>query len=96
VAIGHPRTASGADGIVVFLAEPRVGNDGQLQHLPQRLRQRLPPWMQPQEIIAVPSFPLNANGKVDRGALLAQLQARAPVLASTGRPASQVVPGNGP
>ncbi len=72
VAVGHPRTASGADGIVVFVSEPLVAPD----EMQQRLRQRLPPWMQPKEICHVPSFPLNSNGKIDRRALLAQLEAR--------------------
>jgi acyl-coenzyme A synthetase/AMP-(fatty) acid ligase len=36
---------------------------------------RLPSYMQPREVRFVASFPLNANGKVDRKALLATLEA---------------------
>jgi amino acid adenylation domain-containing protein len=39
------------------------------------LAQRLPPYMVPQRMHALPQFPLNANGKVDRKALIAGLGA---------------------
>lgn len=35
----------------------------------------LPPYMRPRRIGAVPAFPLNANGKVDRGAIRTRLSA---------------------
>ncbi|MFW5857313.1 MAG: AMP-binding protein, partial [Planctomycetota bacterium] len=37
--------------------------------LTERLRERLPPYMIPQEIVAMDELPKNRNGKIDRGAL---------------------------
>jgi amino acid adenylation domain-containing protein len=70
VAIGHPRTPSGADGIVVFLSETTVPSE----ELAVRLKQRLPPWMQPRELRCMANFPLSGNGKIDRHALHALLE----------------------
>lgn len=69
IAVGWPVTASGADGIVGFL-----GSDGaDTVAIRERVIARLPPYMHPSELRLVRDFPLNANGKVDRKALLAQL-----------------------
>jgi acyl-coenzyme A synthetase/AMP-(fatty) acid ligase len=43
----------------------------------ERVISRLPPYMHPSELRLVSEFPLNANGKVDRKALLAALAAPA-------------------
>ena len=67
VAVGWPRTAAGATGIVVFVERP---GDDALSQLGGRLKERLPTYMVPQRVIPVDDFPLNANGKVDRGALV--------------------------
>ncbi|HTU46693.1 MAG TPA: amino acid adenylation domain-containing protein [Bryobacteraceae bacterium] len=42
---------------------------GLIQELRKRLRQNLPEHMVPSAIVVLPSFPLTANGKVDRGRL---------------------------
>ena len=69
IAVGWPVTASGADGIVGFVGEPKADADALLD----AARARLPSYMQPSAIHLVDTFPLNANGKVDRKALLARL-----------------------
>lgn len=68
VAIGWPKSASGADGIVAF-----VLGEGDAETVRGAVCARLPPYMQPQRVIFVSSFPLNANGKIDRNALAATL-----------------------
>jgi amino acid adenylation domain-containing protein len=67
VAVGWPRnTMGGADGVVGFVA----GRDLPLDAIRERVSARLPNYMAPREIRCVDEFPLNANGKVDRPALL--------------------------
>lgn len=65
-AIGWPRTASGAAGIVGFVADPSA--DAVL--IRRRVADRLPDYMVPREIYIVEKLPLNANGKCDRNALI--------------------------
>jgi acyl-coenzyme A synthetase/AMP-(fatty) acid ligase len=72
IAIGWPRNASGADGIVGFVPRSAAGMDGLLE----RVRAHLPPYMQPSAVVPVDDFPLNPNGKVDRKALAVQLEER--------------------
>ncbi len=67
IAAGWPQGVNGAESIVAFTA-PSTLEAGEIQ---QRLTAQLPPYMQPKEIVFVDDFPLNANGKVDRGALMA-------------------------
>ena len=82
----HLRTASGSDhvaavawplvdgaakGIVGFSTDASASEDA----IKQRLRQHLPGYMIPSAIHAVDDLPLNGNGKVDRKALLALLDA---------------------
>jgi amino acid adenylation domain-containing protein len=69
IAVGWPRTASGADGIVGF-----VGAADGADAILERARALLPGYMQPSKIVLVDAFPLNSNGKVDRKALLARLE----------------------
>jgi amino acid adenylation domain-containing protein len=71
IAVGWPRTASGADGIVAFVGAPDADPDAILA----RVKARLPGYLQPSRVILVNDFPLNANGKVDRKALQARLEA---------------------
>ncbi len=66
VAVGWPRTASGADGIILFITETRV-SDAEIR---QHLTQRLPEYMIPGEIHRLESMPLNPSGKVDRKQLV--------------------------
>ncbi len=73
VAIGFPQNSSGADGIVGFVNAAGLN----LDEVRERLRQRLPAYMHPQELRHLDSFPLNANGKIDRKALLALLESEA-------------------
>ncbi len=72
VAVGFPRTASGADGIVAFVGAP----DGDPDAILARARARLPAYMRPSEVRLIAELPLNANGKIDRGALVAALESR--------------------
>jgi amino acid adenylation domain-containing protein len=63
IAVGWPRTETGAAGIVALVAgpvEPAL--------LRRRLGERLPDYMVPREIRIVSELPLNANGKRDRRA----------------------------
>jgi amino acid adenylation domain-containing protein len=71
IAVGWPRTASGAAGIVAFVADPSVDRVALLR----RLSARLPEYMIPRELRLVEDLPLNANGKRDRNALVALLEA---------------------
>jgi amino acid adenylation domain-containing protein len=71
VALGWPRTASGASGIVAFVAVESL----EVASVRARLRQCLPEVMVPHDIRRLDVLPLNVNGKVDRKALLALLQA---------------------
>jgi amino acid adenylation domain-containing protein len=65
VALGWPLSDSGAEGIVVFVADAACD----VAALRRRLAERLPPYMQPREVRALAHFPKNANGKIDRKAL---------------------------
>ena len=71
VALAWPVTSGGAVGIVAF-----VGGDTtlSLEELRTRLRAKLPGYAVPREIRVLPQLPLNANGKVDRNALLKLLE----------------------
>lgn len=63
IAVGWPRTETGAAGIVALVAgefDPAA--------LRRRLAARLPDYMVPREIRVVSELPLNANGKRDRRA----------------------------
>lgn len=66
IAVGWPLTASGANGIVAFLGSDQADTTA----IRARVIARLPPYMHPSELRWVTEFPLNANGKVDRKALL--------------------------
>ncbi|MGI9316421.1 MAG: AMP-binding protein, partial [bacterium] len=70
VAVGWPKTASGAGGVEVFLQV----EDIDLKLLRETLATRLPPYMVPRQFHLRTEFPLNANGKYDRQALLNTLE----------------------
>ncbi|MET8944522.1 amino acid adenylation domain-containing protein [Streptomyces sp. NPDC004542] len=64
----------GPDG-EVELAAVYTGSTRDTEGLLARLRERLPAYMVPSSLTALDALPLNANGKVDRGALTALLPA---------------------
>jgi len=70
VALGWPLSESGADGIEVFLQTESCDTISLLA----RLKAILPSYMVPRNIRLMGHFPLNANGKFDRGALLQRLK----------------------
>ena len=72
IAVGWPRSPSGADSVVVFISDDGVDPAEVLK----RVRARLPAYMAPREIRCLADFPLNSNGKIDRKALLAHLESR--------------------
>jgi acyl-CoA synthetase (AMP-forming)/AMP-acid ligase II len=72
VAIGWPTTASGADGIEVFLETDHFDTKA----LAIKLKEKLPVYMLPREILVLDRFPLNTNGKYDRKALQLILEKR--------------------
>jgi amino acid adenylation domain-containing protein len=65
VALGWPMTESGAEGIEVFLETDSFDTKA----LATQLREKLPVYMLPRDILVLERFPLNANGKYDRKAL---------------------------
>ncbi len=73
VAIGFPLAPTGADGIVVFVSSAGADTDA----IRERAKESLPSYMHPTQVINIERYPLNANGKIDRKALLADLQAGA-------------------
>ena len=46
-----------------------------LDQIREKSKEHLPSYMHPSRVLNVGSFPLNANGKIDRKALLGQLEA---------------------
>ncbi|MBS1845827.1 MAG: amino acid adenylation domain-containing protein [Actinobacteria bacterium] len=75
IAVGWPLTDSGAGGIAVFIADP--GAD--VAALREALSERLPDYMVPRRFELLEELPLNANGKFDRLAMLASLEAGDPL-----------------
>jgi amino acid adenylation domain-containing protein len=71
VALGWPLTAAGAAGIVAFLS----GTDLDTVAIRTRLAESLQGYAVPHAIHVLPELPYNANGKVDRQALLRELGA---------------------
>jgi amino acid adenylation domain-containing protein len=65
VAIGWPTSESGADGIEIFLETDRFDTKALLN----QLKEKLPTYMLPRNVLLLRRFPLNANGKYDRKAL---------------------------
>jgi len=78
IAVGWPLTDSGAGGIAVFVADP----DADVGALHKALAERLPDYMMPHRFKLLEELPLNANGKFDRRAMLASLEAGDPLSAA--------------
>ncbi|MCA9501907.1 MAG: amino acid adenylation domain-containing protein [Myxococcales bacterium] len=72
IAVGWPLTPAGADSTVVFLSDAGID----VADVQKALKARLPAYMAPREVRHVDRFPLNSNGKVDRKALVALLEAK--------------------
>jgi len=72
VAVGWPLTPSGAGGIVGFIARLDVDVDA----VREKLKLGLPSVMVPRDLHLLAEFPLNANGKTDRKALVESLKAK--------------------
>ncbi len=73
VALGWPKRVNGVDGIEAFVGDESL-DAGELKG---RVEQRLPGQMVPRHIHLLPELPLNSNGKFDRPALMARLDAEA-------------------
>jgi len=71
-AIGWPLEGGRPEGIVGFA----VGKDVEPDAVRGSLRGKLPAYMLPAEVVLLDSLPLNVNGKTDRAALQAMLEAR--------------------
>ena len=67
-----PPPGAGADSTVVFLSDAGID----VADVQKALKARLPAYMAPREVRHVDRFPLNSNGKVDRKALVALLEAK--------------------
>ena len=70
VAVGWPQTPAGAGGVEAFLQ----AEGPQPPDLKEKVDRRLPVYMAPRRYHFLASFPLNANGKFDRNALLKLLE----------------------
>ena len=65
VALGWPTRESHADGIEVFLETDSFDTKA----LMSQLKEKLPVYMLPRNVVILRRFPLNMNGKYDRKAL---------------------------
>jgi amino acid adenylation domain-containing protein len=80
VALGWPVADNTAEGIVAFVC----GRRPDAGRLKAAARQALPEYMAPRAVFVLDEMPLNANGKIDRAALLRRLDAEP---AGKGQPA---------
>lgn len=70
VVVAHPVINGTAQGLVGFVPESELD----LKEMRTKLASRLPAHMVPGRIVGIGEFPLNANRKIDRGALLNMLE----------------------
>ncbi|KIG12800.1 D-alanine--poly(phosphoribitol) ligase subunit 1 [Enhygromyxa salina] len=71
VVLGWPKTPAGASGVIGFVVAADLDTNGVLD----RMQDQLPRYMVPRGIRVLDAFPLNQNGKIDRKALMAVLEA---------------------
>lgn len=71
-AVAWPLVDGNAAGVVGFVCV----HEAAVPAIRARLRELLPPYMAPRRIVTVEAMPRTANGKIDRGALLALLQGK--------------------
>lgn len=71
-AVAWPRQGAAAQGLVAF-----AGGPVDAVQVLARLREQLPPYMWPSRVVGLSQMPVNANGKVDRQALLQLLESGA-------------------
>jgi len=71
IAVAWPLRSSSAGGIEAFMTAGPVHVDA----VRQRLKARLPSYAVPRKIHVIDCWPLNSNGKIDRGQLLKLLEA---------------------
>lgn len=72
IAVGWPLRANGAGGIEAFVTSAAVDVDS----VRERLKAKLPRYAVPRKIHIIDLWPLNSNGKIDRGQLLKLLEGR--------------------
>jgi amino acid adenylation domain-containing protein len=70
VVLPYPSDATGLQGLTAVIAQTNASEDEILRSV----RLRLPEYMVPQNFLFVAEMPLNANGKIDRPALLQRLR----------------------
>ena len=80
-------TAPAGQMLMAFLLAPEPPAESEIRSF---LRQHLPDYMVPAQIVAVETFPLNANGKADRRALAASVRRPTPRQADPPTPAGAV------
>jgi D-alanine--poly(phosphoribitol) ligase subunit 1 len=69
-AVAWPITGGSATGIVAFVCASQIAPAA----VRDALRDRLPPYMVPHQVVASETLPLSPNGKVDRKALRSTLE----------------------
>lgn len=74
VSVAWPLTAEGPQGIAAVVADADAAEDGAII---AGCRAKLPAYMVPGRVLRVAALPLNANGKIDRGAAAKLLDAAA-------------------
>jgi amino acid adenylation domain-containing protein len=72
-AVAWPVHAGSAEGVVAFVCGSALAADV----IRKRMQARVPAYMVPRQLIRLDSLPLNANRKVDRGALVQYLDRQA-------------------
>lgn len=76
-AIAQAAPSDGATDQLVLWCAPEPGHHVDEREFLGRLRERLPDYLVPSRVLVLESFPLNANGKIDRCELASRLEARA-------------------